>query len=81
MKILIFLVVLIPSLIAVFLFVNAALWFGAPQLLTGDINSVIAVCSVVFGIILLIPLLLAAVYGIINLISKVKNGNKKQKQG
>ena len=76
MKILIFLIVLIPSLIAVFLFVNAALWFGAPQLLMGDINSVIAVCSIVFGIILLIPLLLALVYGIINLVSKVKNGNK-----
>lgn len=77
MKILISLIVILPTLIAVLLFTVAGLSFNAPELLAAATNPAITTCCIVAGVIALIPLLIAAVVLIMNLISNSKSKNKK----
>lgn len=59
LKIAIFFVVLIPTLIAILLFVIARLILADPALLTGGLQRPIIIACVISGIILLIPFLIS----------------------
>lgn len=75
MKFLISLIVILPTLIAVLLFTVAGLSFNAPKFLVASTNPTMAICCIAAGVIAMIPLLIAAVILILNLVS----GTKKKK--
>lgn len=76
MKFLISLIAILPTLIAVLLFMVAGLSYTRPELLVAASNPAIAICCIVAGVIAMIPLFVAVVILIVNLISNSKSKNK-----
>lgn len=81
MKILISLIVIVPTLIAALLFTIARLSFNTPEMLAASTNPAIASCCIVAGIIAIIPLIVAVVILIVNSISDFKKNKKSNKNG
>ena len=78
MNFLIILAVILPTLMAAFMFAVAYLSFNAPQLLAASTNPVIAVCCIVTGVISMIPLFVVIfikIYGIKSKKSKSEDKN------
>lgn len=72
MKILITLIVLVPTLLSAMLFGMSGLIIKAPHLLIGQYAKLFTVGGIVFGIISALPLVIAIGIGIYSLISKLK---------
>ena len=73
MKFLIALLIIIPTLIAILLFTVAALAYNNPAMLAAATNPTIAKLCIVAGFIAALPLLVAIIIGITNLITSTKN--------
>ena len=73
MTFLIALVIIIPTLIAVLLFLVAGLSFYHPELLAASTNPTITILCIVAGIIAAIPLLVAMMIGLSNVLKIGKN--------
>ena len=73
MKLLIALLIAIPTLIAVLLFTVAALAYNNPAMLAAATNPAIATLCIVAGVIAALPLLVAIIIGITNLITSTKS--------
>ncbi len=78
MKFLIALLIIIPTLIAVLLFTVAALAYNNPVMLAAATNPTIATLCIVAGVITALPLLVAIIIGLTNLITSAK---KKEQDG
>lgn len=72
MKILITLIVLVPTLLLAMLFGMSGLIIKAPHLLIGQYAKLFTVGGIVFGVLSAIPLVIAIGIGIYSLISKLK---------
>ena len=72
MKILITLIVLVPTLLSAMLFGMSGLIIKAPHLLIGQYAKLFTVGGIVFGVLSAIPLVIAIGIGIYSLISKLK---------
>lgn len=79
MKFLIALLIIIPTLIAVLLFTVAAFAYNNPAMLAATTNPAIAILCIVAGVIAVIPLLVAIIIGLTNLITSTKK--KKEQDG
>ena len=77
MKFLIALLIIIPTLIAVLLFTVAALAYNNPAMLAAATNPTIAILCIIAGVIAVLPLLVAIIIGLANLITSTK---KKKEQ-
>ena len=77
MKFLIALIIIIPTLIAVLLFTVAALAYNNPAMLAAATNPTIAILCIISGVIAPLPLLVAIIIGLANLITSTK---KKKEQ-
>ena len=77
MKFLIALLIIIPTLIAVLLFTVAALAYNNPAMLAAATNPTIAIHCIIAGVIAVLPLLVAIIIGLTNLITSTK---KKKEQ-
>lgn len=77
MRLLITLIIIIPTLIAVLLFSVAGFAYNAPEMLAATENPAIAICCIIAGIIATIPLVVAIIIGLTNLIASTK---KKKEQ-
>ena len=77
MKFLIALIIIIPTLIAVLLFTVAALAYNNPAMLAAATNPTIAILCIIAGVIAALPLLVAFIIGLANLITSTK---KKKEQ-
>lgn len=73
MKFLIALLIIIPTLIAVLLFTVATLAYNNPAMLAAATNPAIATLCIVAGVIAVLPLLVAIIIGITNLITSTKS--------
>lgn len=73
MKFLITLLIIIPTLIAVLLFTVAALAYNNPAMLAAATNPTIAILCIIAGVIAALPLLVAIIIGLTNLITSTKN--------
>ncbi len=72
MKFLIALLIIIPTLIAVLLFTVAALAYSNPAMLAAATNPTIAILCIIAGVIASLPLLVAIIIGLTNLITSTK---------
>ena len=77
MKFLIALLIIIPTLIAVLLFTVASLAYNNPAMLAAATNPTIAILCIIAGVIAVLPLLVAIIIGLTNLITSTK---KKKEQ-
>ena len=77
MKFLIAFLNIIPTLIAVLLFTVAALAYNNPAMLAAATNPTIAILCIIAGVIAALPLLVAIIIGLTNLITSTK---KKKEQ-
>ena len=77
MKFLIALLIIIPTLISVLLFTVAALAYNNPAMLAAATNPTIAILCIISGVIAALPLLVAIIIGLANLITSTK---KKKEQ-
>ena len=77
MKFLIALLIIIPTLIAVLLFTVATLAYNNPAMLAAATNPAIAILCIIAGVIAALPLLVAIIIGLTNLITSTK---KKKEQ-
>ena len=77
MKFLIALLIIIPTLISVLLFTVAALAYNNPAMLAAATNPTIAILCIIAGVIAALPLLVAIIIGLTNLITSTK---KKKEQ-
>ena len=77
MKILITLIVVVPTLLSAMLFGMSGLIIKAPHLLIGQYANLFAIGGIVFGIISALPLVIAIGIGIYSLISKLKEKKDK----
>lgn len=77
MKFLIALLIIIPTLISVLLFTVAALAYNNPAMLAAATNPTIAILCIIAGVIAVLPLLVAIIIGLTNLITSTK---KKKEQ-
>ena len=77
MKFLIALLIIIPTLISVLLFTVAALAYNNPAMLAAATNPTIAILCIISGVIAALPLLVAIIIGLTNLITSTK---KKKEQ-
>ena len=73
MKFLIALLIIIPTLIAILLFTVAGFAYNNPAILAAATNPTIAILCIVAGLIAVLPLLVAIIIGITNLITSTKN--------
>ena len=73
MKFLIALLIIIPTLIAVLLFTVATLAYNNPAMLAAATKPAIATLCIVAGVIAALPLLVAIIIGITNLITSTKS--------
>ncbi|MBR2915925.1 MAG: hypothetical protein IKC06_09035 [Clostridia bacterium] len=73
MKFLIALLIIIPTLIAILLFTVAGFAYNNPAMLAAATNPTIAILCIVAGLIAVLPLLVAIIIGITNLITSTKN--------
>ena len=73
MKFLIALLIIIPTLIAVLLFTVATLAYNNPAMLAAATNPAISTLCIVAGVIAALPLLVAIIIGITNLITSTKS--------
>ena len=73
MKFLIALLIIIPTLIAILLFTVAGFAYNNPAMLAAATNPTIAILCIVAGLIAALPLLVAIIIGITNLITSTKN--------
>ena len=73
MKFLIALLIIIPTLIAILLFTVATLAYNNPAMLAAATNPAISTLCIVAGVIAALPLLVAIIIGITNLITSTKN--------
>ncbi len=80
MKLLISLIVILPTLIAVLLFTVAGFCFNSPEMLAAATNPAIAICCIIAGAIATVPLLAAVVILIVNLISDSKKKKSETKK-
>lgn len=79
MKFLIALLIILPTLIAVLLFTVAAFAYNNPAMLAAATNPTIAILCIVAGVIATMPLLVAIIIGLTNLITSTKK--KKEQDG
>ena len=77
MKFLIALIIIIPTLIAVLLFTVVTLAYNNPAMLAAATNPTIAILCIISGVIAALPLLVAIIFGLANLITSTK---KKKEQ-
>ena len=77
MKFLIALIIIIPTLIAVLLFTVVTLAYNNPAMLAAATNPSIAILCIISGVIAALPLLVAIIIGLANLITSTK---KKKEQ-
>ena len=73
MKFLIALLIIIPTLIAILLFTVATLAYNNPAMLAAATNPAIATLCIMAGVIAALPLLVAIIIGITNLITSTKS--------
>ena len=73
MKFLIALLIIIPTLIAILLFTVAGFAYNNPAMLAAATKPTIAILCIVAGLIAALPLLVAIIIGITNLITSTKN--------
>ena len=73
MKFLIALLIIIPTLIAILLFTVAGFAYNNPAMLAAATNPTIAILCIVAGLIAVLPLLVAIIIGITNLITSTKS--------
>ena len=73
MKFLIALLIIIPTLIAILLFTVAGFAYNNPAMLAAATNPAIATLCIVAGVIAALPLLVAIIIGIANLITSTKS--------
>ena len=76
MKFLIALLIAIPTLIAILLFTIAGFAYNNPAMLAAASNPAIAILCIISGVIAALPLLVAIIIGLTNLI----NSTKKKKE-
>ncbi len=79
MKFLIALLIIIPTLIAVLLFTVAAFAYNNPTMLAAVTNPTVAILCIISGVIATLPLLVAIIIGLTNLITSTKK--KKEQDG
>ena len=72
MKFLIALIIIIPTLIAVLLFTVVTLAYNNPAMLAAATNPTIAILCIISGVIAALPLLVAIIIGLTNLITSTK---------
>ena len=72
MKFLIALIIIIPTLIAVLLFTVVTLAYNNPAMLAAATNPTIAILCIISGVIAALPLLVAIIIGLANLITSTK---------
>ena len=72
MKFLIALIIIIPTLIAVLLFTVVTLAYNNPAMLAAATNPTIAILCIISGVIAALPLLVAIIFGLTNLITSTK---------
>ena len=77
MKFLIALIIIIPTLIAVLLFTVVTLAYNNPAMLAAATNPTIAILCIISGVIAALPLLVAIIIGLANIITST---NKKKEQ-
>lgn len=80
MKFLIALLIAIPTLIAVLLFTVAGFSYNNPIMLAATSNPAIATLSIIAGIIMTIPLIVAIVIGLSSLFGRSKQKNKEKEE-
>ena len=73
MKFLIALLIIIPTLIAILLFTVAGFAYNNPAMLAAATNPAISTLCIVAGVIAVLPLLVAIIIGITNLIISTKS--------
>ena len=73
------LLLLLAIAIAMLLFTVAGLLFGAPALLCGQLRAGIAVCCILAGVVVLLPILILAGAALVDLVFGSKG--KKQTEG
>ena len=73
MKFLIALLIIIPTLIAILLFTVAGFAYNNPAMLAAASNPAISTLCIVAGVIAALPLLVAIIIGITNLITSTKS--------
>ena len=73
MKFLIALLIIIPTLIAILLFTVAGFAYNNPAMLAAATNPAISTLCIVAGVIAVLPLLVAIIIGITNLITSTKS--------
>lgn len=73
MKFLIALLIIIPTLIAVLLFTVATFAYNNPAMLAAATNPAVSTLCIVAGVIAALPLLVAIIIGITNLITSTKS--------
>ncbi len=73
MKFLIALLIIIPTLIAILLFTVAGFAYNSPAMLAAATNPAIVTLCIVAGVIATLPLLVAIIIGITNLITSTKS--------
>lgn len=77
MKLLIALLVVVPTLIAILLFTVAGLAYTNPAALSAASNPTVAVLCIIAGIIASVPLIVVIVIGLTNLLKIRKNKENK----
>lgn len=77
MKILVALLVAIPTLISLLLFTIAGFAYNNPAMLAATSNPAIAMLCVVSGVIATLPLVMAVIIGLGSLFGKAKNKENK----
>lgn len=78
MKFLIALLIAIPTLIAILLFTIAGFAYNNPAMLAATSNPAIAILCIISGVIAALPLVVAIIFRLTNLITLTK---KKKEQG
>ena len=73
MKLLIAALILLPTFIAVLLFIVAGFSWNNPTMLAASTNPTIAVLCVIAGVVATLPLIAAVVVGVIYLLNMKKN--------
>jgi len=73
MKFPIALLIIIPTFIAILLFTVAGFAYNNPAMLAAATDPTIAILCIVAGLIAVLPLLVAIIIGITNLITSTKN--------
>lgn len=80
MKILIALLIAIPTLIAILLFTVAGFAYSSPVMLAATSNPVIAILCIISGVIAALPLVATVIVGLGGILASGKSRNIKEKQ-